>query len=51
MVDIAVESESTVTIFVSLTGRIEREISFTIETLDTLDIPNYMTVGKSIYRY
>lgn len=48
MVNIAVDSESIVTIFVSLAGRIEREVSFTVETLDTLTIPNYMTVGKSI---
>lgn len=48
VVNIAAASENPVTIKVNLTGRIEREVSFTIETVDSLDIPNYMTVGKFV---
>lgn len=37
--------ENTVQVAVQLNGRIERTVNFSLETLNSLDVENYMTEG------
>lgn len=46
MLSVAALAEDSAAITVELTGMIERDVSFLVESLDSLDVMDYATAGR-----
>ena len=46
VVSVIATTEDSATIMVELNGRTERDVSFSLESLDSLNLPDYATAGN-----